>query len=499
MIAKAPGKGKYGKDTYGLLRYLFGPGRSNEHTAPHLVAAWDPEWLDGGLFAEHPRGWLARLAREVDAPMTGHGVELDGGHVYHVALSIPSQDGRLGDARWRALVEEAIDRMGFGPADDGRAGCRWVAVHHGQSKDGNDHVHLVVNLVRGDGTIADTYRDWPRWRTWCRDVEQRLGLTSTSLIDKTAAIRPTRAEVEKANRGPQPRPSRDMLREAVRAAAAEASNAAEFIELLHHEPLVTVHPRWDPRGRLSGYRVALFSDHSKTSADGRVWYSGSSLAHDLSAPKLMNRWSGSPTGPRRDSSDLLRRATAATDDACRHVAALVAAGDISDGSGGDDIAHATADLVLAVSKTIGGAPPCALADAAVAYEWVAVAPHRVQPVWWSPVAVELRTAARDLLRAGALARRTSMGVAAAALLVALAALLTEVAAWRDQAGQNRQAAAAQRAADLVHADSVTRERVGSPRAVARSQMTTTPRPRPDQPARIRRYEPSRDLHRGRTR
>ncbi|MEU4803070.1 hypothetical protein [Actinosynnema sp. NPDC023587] len=136
MITKAPAKGKYGKDTYGLLRYLFGPGKSNEHTNPHLVAAWDPEWLEGGAFAERHRGWLARLAREVDAPMTGHAVDLDGGHVYHVVLSVPRQDGQLGDARWRELVEEAIDRMGFGPSEGGRAGCRWVAVHHGSSKEG---------------------------------------------------------------------------------------------------------------------------------------------------------------------------------------------------------------------------------------------------------------------------------------------------------------------------------------------------------------------------
>jgi hypothetical protein len=30
-----------GRQISGLLRYLFGPGRANEHTDPHLVAAWD--------------------------------------------------------------------------------------------------------------------------------------------------------------------------------------------------------------------------------------------------------------------------------------------------------------------------------------------------------------------------------------------------------------------------------------------------------------------------
>jgi hypothetical protein len=32
-----------GGNVGGLLRYLYGPGRHNEHESPHLVAAWDLE------------------------------------------------------------------------------------------------------------------------------------------------------------------------------------------------------------------------------------------------------------------------------------------------------------------------------------------------------------------------------------------------------------------------------------------------------------------------
>ncbi|MDX3656261.1 hypothetical protein PV646_02975 [Streptomyces sp. ID05-26A] len=517
MIAKAPAKGKYGKDTYGLLRYLFGPGKSNEHTNPHLIASWDPEWLAGGVFAERRRGWLARLAREIDAPMTGHAVQLDGGHVYHVALSLPRQDGQLGDARWRALVEEAVDRVGFGPTDDGRAGCRWVAVHHGPSKDGNDHVHLAVNLVRGDGTIADTYRDWPRWRQWCLDVENRLGLTRTSPADKTAAIRPTRAETEKAARNHRPGTSRDFLRRAVRAAAAEAASATEFIQLLQRELLVTVEARWDHHGSLTGYRVAASGDWSTTSPDGRVWYGGGSLAHDLSAPKLTNRWAATSAaagpddelaGARRDANDLLARATQATENARSHLAALLDASDTSTGGGGDGITHAAADMLIAVATTIDRPTPGALTEAAAAYEWAATAPHRVQPVQWSQAAVELRTAARALLKAGILSKRASTSVAAVALLVALAGLLAQTAAWRQQAGQTRQAAAAQRAADLVNIDGGTWEHnsVRAPRhATGTPTPNTTPGLQPDQRRTTRQRPPRRghdplpDAYRGRAR
>jgi hypothetical protein len=460
---------------------------------------------------------LARLAREIDAPMTGHSVQLDGGHVYHVALSLPRQDGQLGDTRWRALVEEAVDRMGFGPADDGRAGCRWVAVHHGPSKDGNDHVHLAVNLVRGDGTVADTFRDWPRWRQWCMDVENRLGLTRTSPADKTAAVRPTRAETEKAARNHRPATSRDFLRRAVRVAAAEAASATEFIQLLERELLVTVEARWGHKGRLTGYCVAASGDWSATSPDGRVWFSGSSLAHDLSAPKLTSRWvdtnasvplGDAPSGARRDANDVLARATRATDNARHHLAAILDASDTSTDGSGDDIAHATADMLIAVATTIDGPTPGALTEAAASYEWAAAAPHRGQPVQWSQVAVELRTAARDLLKAGILSKRASTSLIAIGLLVALAALLAQIAAWRQQTGQAQQAIAAQRAADLVNTDSNTRKHDGprAPRLVTgtpRPDATTTPGPQPGQRhatpqrPRIRGYDPLSDVHHGR--
>ena len=51
--------------------------------------------------------------------------------------------------------------MGFTEAS-GKAPCRWVAVRHGLSKNGNDHVHIAVSLVREDGTKAMTHNDYKR-------------------------------------------------------------------------------------------------------------------------------------------------------------------------------------------------------------------------------------------------------------------------------------------------------------------------------------------------
>jgi hypothetical protein len=35
------GKVLRGSDVGGLLRYLYGRGRANEHVDPHLIASWD--------------------------------------------------------------------------------------------------------------------------------------------------------------------------------------------------------------------------------------------------------------------------------------------------------------------------------------------------------------------------------------------------------------------------------------------------------------------------
>lgn len=297
MIAKAPAKGTRGTSTGGLLRYLFGPGKANEHTHPHLVASWDPEWLADGVFAEliGQRGGLAKLGRDIDAAMTGHEVDVDGGHVYHVALSVPpadsnAADGFFGDALWRELAEEAVAHMGFGPDSDGTGGCRWVAVRHGLSTEGNDHVHLVINLVRGDGRIADTYRDWPRWRTWCNAVEERLDITRTAPAGegRKATSRPELKRATTAGRT-----DRELLTQAVSDAMAEAINEAQFVALLDQARIDDAKVLYAPHisgGQVTGYKVAL----DRGDGSGPLWLAGSSLRRDLSLPRLRARWDTPP-------------------------------------------------------------------------------------------------------------------------------------------------------------------------------------------------------------
>lgn len=323
MIAEVAGRGKRGSNTLGLLRYLFGRGRSNEHRDPHVVAAWDPDWVRGEAWGEEATTapGRARLAQQLDALMTGHQVDLPDGHVYHVVLSIPptdvatagyppqpeahiDEDGkhptqqRLPDEVWRELVESGIAALGLGADDDGQGGCRWVAVHHGLSTKRNDHVHVVVNVVRGDGQVANLHRDFLRWRDWCRQVEGERGWTRTAPAGEGRSKPTSRVELVRADANGQ-RTERDRLRDLVTGVAAEAADEIGFIlGLRRRGVLVAAYPDTGP---VTGYKVALRPEQHAAEQNRPepepLWFAGSTLRRDLSLPRLRARWTDSRSLP----------------------------------------------------------------------------------------------------------------------------------------------------------------------------------------------------------
>jgi hypothetical protein len=146
-----------------LISYLIGPGRHNEHVNQHLVAGYADAVFTapGRLWQSEPGvqrqvGKEARdLGWEVEYPRSRWGVEVPRGHVWHCSLAIRADEGQLTDTQWTEAAHAMIDALGFSNAE-GKAPCRWVAVRHGLSGEGNDHIHIAVNLVREDGTKAAT-------------------------------------------------------------------------------------------------------------------------------------------------------------------------------------------------------------------------------------------------------------------------------------------------------------------------------------------------------
>jgi hypothetical protein len=75
----------------------------------------------------------------------------------------------------------------------------------------------------------------------------------------------------------------------VNAAANTASNDRDFLDRLRVSGLL-VRPRASTAqpNQFAGYAVALPDDHN--AAGDTIWYSGSTLAADLSQPQLRRRW-----------------------------------------------------------------------------------------------------------------------------------------------------------------------------------------------------------------
>lgn len=274
-----------GTDPGGLLGYLFGPGRHNEHTDPHLVAAAlglaEPGWRPSG------RRDVTLLAVDLDYPRRCHDRAVSGGHIWHCSLSLPDSDGVLTDNTWGDIARAVIVTMRF---DDtaGVAPCRWVAVHHGRSRGGNDHIHIVVDLVREDGSVVSIWRDRVKLSRLAAELERTYGLSVVTGRGGAGLPGVTRAEWEVAARAGRAEPDRARLARIVRAAAVASMNEGLFVQRLRSHPAVLVRPRYTEGGRehVVGYAVALQLGRGRAP----VWFGGGRLARDLTLPRLREYW-----------------------------------------------------------------------------------------------------------------------------------------------------------------------------------------------------------------
>ena len=422
----------------GLIRYVLGPGRAQEHVNPRVIAAWDGRdaaWQPAR--AADGRLVLGPLITALEAPAIAAGLPTTTsgagkrGYVWHCSARVAAADRSLTDGEWAGIARELLHGAGIAETGDG-GGPRWVAVRHA-----DDHIHIAVVLVRQD----DCRRIWPRHdytrlRVAAREIERRYGLTVTAPADGTAARAPSRAELEKATRQGTA-PARVELRRAVRRAAIAAHDVDSFVLVLGAAGY-RVQVRRGPSGDALGYAVARPGD--RTAAGEWVFYSGSRLAPDLSLPALQRRWRGGPIAVGRGSPWV-----GATRSVNRARARLhrPAPGGVDEDAAG--IAHATGDVLVAVAGLAGA--PAWWGEAAELAERAGRVAGRAR-FEYGPPSVDLRRAARGLLARGRVRGDDDAG-AMIALAVALAALLVEIGRWHKSRQRPHQAAAARAAAGLL--------------------------------------------------
>jgi hypothetical protein len=441
------GKVTRGRSVFGLLRYLYGPGRRNEHTDPHLVAGWDdPTTLEPSVVNGRPE--VRPLGRLLDQPLKAVIGSCDARPVWQCSLRTAPQDRVLSDAEWATVARDVVTRAGFTTGDVDAGGCRWVAVRHAA-----DHIHLVVTLATEEGRPVWPRNDFYRVGEACRAAEERFELRRTAARDRTAGRAASYGESEKAARHGLREPARVTLRRSVRTAAATATGIDDFLDRLRGAGLL-VRERYSERtpGELTGYAVALPDPGGRTADGAPVWYGGGRLAADLSLPKLRSRWDTErPAVPQRGGRSPLSVAErqAVWQHAQRTAAAATA--DIrrlagTDSAAAADAAWAASDTLTAAARLVEGTRGGPLTRAADAYARAARQPWgRIPPP--APTGSALRGLARSLAPLGrARADETTQLLALVTALIALTEAVAELRRAQDRAAQ---AAAARAAAEQL--------------------------------------------------
>jgi len=300
-----------GKDMPGLMRYLYGPGKTNEHTDQHAVAAssdlefafagsltgaeaselgraleaaWHEQMAEANALVGAGRGGVSRSTMKSG---TGAVTDAEKGHVYHLIVSLPP-GAAWSDEQWSTIARDVVEGMGFTDGDDDAKGARWAAMRHGLSSGGNDHLHIAVSLVRQDGRRVQLPQNDYRV---AQQVRQQIEQTRNFVLPLHERSRPagrsmpgyTQAEHATAReRGVAP--DRVVLQNVVRAAVTSSRTEAQWLDAVMDVTDVELEAaRWAAGGRdlVTGYKVRL--------GDG-IWLTASQLAPDLTLTKLRPQW-----------------------------------------------------------------------------------------------------------------------------------------------------------------------------------------------------------------
>ncbi|WP_311215331.1 MULTISPECIES: relaxase/mobilization nuclease domain-containing protein [unclassified Arthrobacter] len=292
----------------GLMVYLASTDSDktkNAHSDPHLVAG-DPAimaWYDDGIL---DRDDALAIAKHLDQPRKAYGVTVQikdmqwdaakkervhvgykDASVWHCSLSLRAEEGALTDQQWGDIANDFVDSMGFTEASE-KAQCRWAAINHGTSENGNHHIHIAVSLVREDGTKASSHGDYKKAQQTCRELEVKYGLEQLSTVHATRGYDP--AEKATAVRGEREM-HRSSLARKVRASASASATESEFVRRARDTGML-LRPRYakNTTDVIVGYSVA----ERPKPGERPIWFGGGTLASDLKLGALREAWMDSP-------------------------------------------------------------------------------------------------------------------------------------------------------------------------------------------------------------
>lgn len=188
--------------------------------------------------------------------------------VLHVSLSAAPTE-KLTDEQWREIGKRYMDGMGLEKN-------QFVITRHTDTE--HEHIHILANRIRFDGSVTSDSQDYKRQETIMRELERDYGLQRVAPSSEAKRKAPTKGEIECGIRTGQPS-ARQQLQQLADSAAKDCGSFTAYQERLEAAGVELVPVVQLEGAKLSGLSYRL---------DG-VTMKGSDLGKSYSAAGLAKR------------------------------------------------------------------------------------------------------------------------------------------------------------------------------------------------------------------
>lgn len=179
--------------------------------------------------------------------------------VYHVSFSLAPSE-QLTNEDWSAIAQRYLEEMGF-------TQNQYIVVRH--SDRDHEHVHLVANRIRLDGSCVHDGWDYRRSEQIARQIEQDYGLVSPISSWEKDRRSPSTGEWRLTNQTEQ-QSARSRIQQAIDAATQTECTLAELIKHLQQQD-ISVKINWTRTGKNKGISYQWCDYHFSGTQLGRAY------------------------------------------------------------------------------------------------------------------------------------------------------------------------------------------------------------------------------------
>lgn len=216
--------------------------------------------LDTNMAGENPRELAAEFGeiRKLRPNL--------GKAVLHVSLSAAPGE-KLTDEQWREIGKRYMDGMGLEQN-------QFVITRHTDTE--HEHIHILANRIRFDGSVTSDSQDYKRQETIMRELERDYGLQRVAPSIEAERKAPTKGEIEGGIRTGEPS-AKQQLQQLCDGAAKDCRSFSAYQERLEAAGVELVPVVQLEGAKLSGLSYRLDGVLMKGSDLGKA-YSPSGLA-----------------------------------------------------------------------------------------------------------------------------------------------------------------------------------------------------------------------------